>query len=741
MNIEGLIGDLALILMPGAAVTLIFKKLKQPIVLGYIVAGFVASNNFKYFPTVGNEANIEFWAQIGIIVLLFSLGLEFSFKKLMNVGGTTIVTALIIVGGMMGLGFIVGGFLDLNFINRLFLGGMLSMSSTTIIIKAFTDLNMRQRRFVPHVFAVLICEDLFAVVMMVLLSSVALNNSVEGGEMLMSIGKLIFFLVIWFTVGVYILPTFFNRFRRIINDEMLLVVSIGLCMLMAIFSVYSGFSMALGAFVMGSILAGTSEAEHIEKVVKPVKDLFGAVFFISVGMMVNPSIISEYWSVILLLSIVVIVGMIIFGTFGMLATGQPLKIAMESGFSLTQIGEFAFIIASLGMSLKVLESNLYPIVVAVSVITTFFTPYFIKGAVPCYEWVARHLPEKFNKTLDAYSQNATAKNATKKIWKTVLGRYSWRILMYSVLIIALMWLSRSYLIPFAQDIAGDKLGKLIAVILSLVVMAPFFMALTYPTTKRSERQELQKESKHYMVPLVVLTVIRMIIAFLMIQIYLGGIYSNAIAFASALAVVAFLAIMLSKRVGRRMKKLESTFFRNLNERELRKSGKGNTIVSDFHLAYMTVGYACPFVGERLCNSGIRKKYGANVVSIQRGADLYPIPSKDMRIFPGDLIGVIGTDEQIQELLNVVEDTEEAANVAHVTDDNDMSFTHFEISENSALIGKTSATARLREDYASMLVAIQRGNEYKKPTGEEVFNTGDVLWVVGNSNKLESLQKI
>ena len=298
MNIEGLIGDLALILMLGAVVTLIFKKLKQPIVLGYIVAGFVASSNFKYFPTVGNEANIEFWAEIGIIVLLFCLGLEFSFKKLMNVGGSAAVTALIIVGGMMGLGFTVGGFLEYNFINRLFLGGMLSMSSTTIIIKAFTDLNMRQRRFVPHVLAVLICEDLFAVVMMVLLSSVALNNSVEGGEMLYSIGKLVFFLVICFTVGVYVLPTFFARYRRLINDEMLLIISVGLCMLMAVFSVFSGFSMALGAFIMGSILAGTNEAEHIEKVMKPVKDLFGAVFFISVGMMVNPSIISEYWTII-----------------------------------------------------------------------------------------------------------------------------------------------------------------------------------------------------------------------------------------------------------------------------------------------------------------------------------------------------------------------------------------------------------------------------------------------------------
>jgi CPA2 family monovalent cation:H+ antiporter-2 len=739
MNIEGLIGDLALILMLGAVVTLIFKKLKQPIVLGYIVAGFVASSNFKYFPTVGNEANIEFWAEIGIIVLLFCLGLEFSFKKLMNVGGSAAVTALIIVGGMMGLGFTVGGFLDYNFINRLFLGGMLSMSSTTIIIKAFTDLNMRQRRFVPHVLAVLICEDLFAVVMMVLLSSVALNNSVEGSEMLYSIGKLVFFLVICFTVGVYVLPTFFARYRRLINDEMLLIISVGLCMLMAVFSVFSGFSMALGAFIMGSILAGTNEAEHIEKVMKPVKDLFGAVFFISVGMMVNPSIISEYWTIILLLSIVVIVGMIVFGTVGMLATGQPLKIAIESGFSLTQIGEFAFIIASLGMSLGVLDATLYPIVVAVSVITTFFTPYFIKWAIPCYEWTEKHLPKRVVSALETYSKNATTDNATSSVWKTIIGRYSWRILLYSVVIIAMMWLTINYVVPFAQDLIGMNLGKALAVLLSLAAMTPFFMALTYPSTKRSERQELQRRGNKFLVPLVVLTILRLVIAFALVEVYVGMIYSHGVGVACAVVAVVLLLFLLTKRVGKRMKKMESKFVRNLNERELRKSGKGNTLVSDFHLAYLTVGYTCPFVGERLCNSGMRKKYGANVVSIQRGANLFPIPSADMRLFPGDVVGIVGTEEQIQSLLTVIEDSEEEANVAHSADANNMSFVHFAIEEGSVLVGKTSATARLREDYMSLLVAIQRGEEYKTPNGQEVFEAGDVLWLVGDNKKIEALK--
>ena len=353
--ITSLITDLAFILILGAVVTILFKWIKQPVVLGYIVAGFLASPNFEYLPSVNTAENIEFWAQIGIVVLLFSLGLEFSFKKLMNVGGSAVVTALIIVIGMMTGGFIIGHLLGFSHINSLFLGGMLSMSSTTIIIKAFTDMNLRHKKFASMVFAVLIVEDLFAVLMMVILSSIAVNSSVEGGEMLYSVGKLAFFLIIWFLVGVFVLPSAFNAARRFLNSETLLVVAMGLCLGMAVFSVYCGFSLALGAFVMGSILAGTSYAERIEHVVAPVKDLFGAVFFISVGMMVQPQVIFDYWSPILILSGVVIVGMIIFGTFGMLVTGQTLKVAMQSGFALTQIGEFAFIIASLGMSLGVLD--------------------------------------------------------------------------------------------------------------------------------------------------------------------------------------------------------------------------------------------------------------------------------------------------------------------------------------------------------------------------------------------------
>ncbi|MDE6400426.1 MAG: cation:proton antiporter, partial [Muribaculaceae bacterium] len=379
------IGDLAWILLLGAVVTLLFKKLRQPVVLGYILAGFLASPKFVYLPSITNLENIEFWADLGIVVLMFTLGLEFSFKKLMNSGSSAVITALIIICGMTFAGFGVGKLLHMNSINCIFLGGMISMSSTTIILKTLNDLGMRHKKFASLVLAVLIIEDLFAVLMLVLLSSLAMGK-VEGMELLFSVGKLLFFLIIWFVVGVYLLPTFLTKVRTFLNDETLLIVAMGLCFSMAIFSVACGFSLELGAFVMGSILAGTMAAERMERVVQPVKDLFGSVFFISVGMMVDPNVLASYWSEILLLAAVVVIGMIFFGTLGMLATGQTLRVAVESGFTLTQIGEFSFIIASLGMSLGVLQESLYPIIVAVSVITIFTTPYFVKLSQPAYRF-------------------------------------------------------------------------------------------------------------------------------------------------------------------------------------------------------------------------------------------------------------------------------------------------------------------------------------------------------------------
>lgn len=735
LSIESLISDLAFILILGAFTTVFFKWIKQPVVLGYIVAGFLASPNFTYLPSVTTESNIDFWAQIGIIALLFSLGLEFSFKKLMNAGGSAVVTALIIMGGMMCAGFAIGHVLGFSNINCLFLGGMLSMSSTTIIIKAFNDLGIQHKKFASLVFAVLIVEDLFAVVMMVILSSIAVNNSVAGGEMLYSISKLVFFLVMWFLVGVIVLPSLLNRIRAYLNSETLVLVSMGLCLGMAVVSVMCGFSLALGAFVMGSILAGTSFAERIERVIMPIKDLFGSVFFISVGMMVNPDVIVTYAGPILALSAVVIVGMIVFGTSGMLITGQSLKVAMESGFSLTQIGEFAFIIATLGMSLGVLDSTIYPIVVAVSVLTTFTTPYFIRMADPAYNIVAKMLPRNLRFLINRYTTDAGTDAATNTLWQSVLRRYVWRILIYAAILITIVLLSKGWLLPMLTHF-NEKWGRLICALVTLTAMSPFLFALAIPASKSSERRQLKNANSHSKVPLVVMTLFRLILALGFIVHELKSLYSWSTAVVCGIAVFILIALLLSNRIRMHLHNIEQRFMDNLNERELRRSGKNNNVIADLHLAFMTVGFGCPFVGERLRDSGLRQQYGVNVASIQRGTSAIPVPGGDVRIFPGDTLGVIGTDEQIQNLLKVVEAPENENSVT--VSPHDIKLTSLQLTCGSPLLHKSVAESGLRNDYHSLLVSIARDGEFFTPDASTRFAEGDVLWIVGNPRQLANL---
>lgn len=737
LNTEGLISDLAFIMLLGGAVTLLFKKIKQPVVLGYIVAGFLASPNFEYLPSVTTQANIDFWAELGIVIMLFSLGLEFSFKKLLNVGGSAGVTTVIIVCGMSAVGFIIGKLWGFSTINCMFLGGMISMSSTTIILKAFNDLGLRQKKFASLVFGVLIVEDLVAVLLMVILSSIAINNSVEGSELLYSVAKLAFFLIIWTVVGVYLLPSFLNSVRRHLNSETLLVVSIGLCLGMAVFSVMCGFSLALGAFVMGSVLAGTSMAERIEHVTRPVKDLFGAVFFISVGMMVSPDALVQYWRPILILSCTVICGGIIFGTTGMLATGQSLRIAIESGFSLTQIGEFSFIIATLGLSLGVIAPALYPIVVAVSVLTTFTTPYMIRAADPAYAFIERHLPSQLHFLIDRYTATATTANATTQLWKSVLSRYMWRVVLYSIVLIAMCLISRIYLMPWLLSYIPEW-GRLLGIVITLGGMSPFLLALSLPASQRMERLRLKHANARFDVPLMAMTAFRWMLTAGFIVYVLSEIYSLRVGLTVGLVILCVIVLLISTRIHTKMRSIESKFINNLNERDLRRSGRNNNVISNLHLAYMTVGYGCPFVGERLLHSNIRQHYGVNLVGIQRGGEGIALPSGETRIFPHDVIAVVGTDEQIQRLLPIVEAAGDHTDDGGA-DPANFKLTAITLGEQSPLLGKSAVTSNLRRDYKALILALQRGDgEFVDIDGNERFAPGDVVWVVGDPHMISVL---
>lgn len=725
---NGLIADLAWILLLGALVTLLFKKLKQPVVLGYILAGFLASPKFEYLPSISNLDNITFWADLGIVVLMFSIGLEFSFRKLMKSGSSSVVTALIIITGMTFAGFGVGYILHLNMINRIFLGGMISMSSTTIIMKALGDLGLRQKKFAQLVLAVLIIEDLFAVLMLVLLSSMAMGD-VKGMELLFSIGKLAFFLIIWFVVGMYIFPTFFNKARAYLNDETLLIVAMALCFSMAVFSVACGFSLELGAFVMGSILAGTMAAERMDRVIAPVKNLFGSVFFISVGMMVDPGVLVTYWWQILLLACVVIAGMILFGTLGMLATGQTLRVAIESGFTLTQVGEFSFIIASLGMSLGVLNESLYPIIVAVSVLTIFTTPYFIKMADPAATWVEKHLPGSLTFLIDRYSSQTYDTNETRRLWRAVLGRYAWRIVLYSVILLAEIMVSRMFLFPFAEKLL-PKAGHLVATVLTVIAMLPFLVALCFSSTHPTEKMKLHQTAAFYDVPLLAMRIIRYLVTLFFIVYFITVTYSSLVGWLVGVACFALILVFASSRLLKHYSKMESKFISNLNMRENMRMGVGNDLVDDMHQAFIEIDNNCPFVGDKLKDSGLRSDYGVSVSSISRGDDYMPLPSPEARIFPGDVLGVIGNDEQLRKLNEDLDAATKAGIMLNIKQ-NPVDLSSIRLESDSPIVGVPLKNTDILHDYYSMIVKIKRGDDFIQPLPDVSLQPGDVVWVVGD----------
>lgn len=475
-HLAPLIADLALILISASLMTLLFKKLKQPLVLGYVVAGFLASPHLSFTPSVMDTANIQTWADIGVIFLLFALGLEFSFKKIVKVGGPAIIAACTIIFCMILVGVAVGTSFGWKRMDCIFLGGMIAMSSTTIIYKAFDDLGILKKQFTGLVLSVLILEDILAIVLMVMLSTMAVSNNFEGTEMLESVAKLLFFLILWFVVGIYLIPELLKRCRKLMSDETMLIVSLGLCFGMVVVAAHTGFSAAFGAFIMGSILAETLEAEHIEQLVKPVKDLFGAIFFVSVGMMVDPGMIVEYAIPILVITLAVIVGQSLFGTLGVLLSGQPLKTAMQCGFSLTQIGEFAFIIASLGVSLNVTSHFLYPIVVAVSVITTFLTPYMIRLAEPASNFVDAHMPKRWKGFLDRYTSGSRAVNHDS-LWKRLIVSLVRITVVYSIVCVAIVAVSFRFLVPLCKEGLPGVWGALVAAFVTILFLAPFLRAI------------------------------------------------------------------------------------------------------------------------------------------------------------------------------------------------------------------------------------------------------------------------
>lgn len=741
------ISDLALILIVAGAVTILFKKLRQPLVLGYVVAGFIVSPHMPYTMSVIDSSSVGTWADIGVMFLLFSLGLDFSFKKIMKMGASPVISTCTIIFCMMTLGIIVGHSFGWKRMDCIFLGGMLAMSSTTIIYKAFNDMGLRQQKFTGSVMSVLILEDILAIVMMVMLSAIAVGSGADGEQMVGSIAKIVFFLILWFVVGIALVPLFLRSVRRLVNDETLLIVSLGLCCLMAVLSTKVGFSSAFGAFVMGSIISETIEADKIERLVSPVKDLFGAIFFVSVGMLVDPAILVEYALPIVVLVITILVGQAVFGTLGFMLGGQSLKSAMRCGFSMAQIGEFSFIIASLGLSLGVTGHFLYPVVVAVSVITTFLTPYMIKLSVPCYGYVERHLPENLINTLNNISMNNAPAQESK--WKRLITQMAFNTLVYSILSTACIVLMFTFFLPFIRKVMPGMhwWANGICGLLTVFVISPFLRAMIMKKNHSKEFVALWHENRMNRFPLIFTILVRTVIAIAFLFYicnYLSR-FTNALMISLATAMV--MLMVVSRRLKKRSIRMEKMFVQNLRSREIEAQVlgmrkplyEGRLLDRDVHISDIDVPADTAWAGKSLRELGLSNLYGVHVSSILRGHRRINIPGGDDKVFPGDRLQVIGSDEQLTAFSKAV-----SGNVTEADPDvekREMHLRQIVIDKNGRFSGRTLGESGIRDKYNCMVVGIEEGKENLSAVNASYrFRPDDIVWIVGEAPDLEAVVK-
>lgn len=736
-----MVSDLALILVVAGVVTVVFRRLRQPVVLGYIVAGFVCGPHFAFFPTVTDIGNVQTWADIGVVFMMLNLGLEFSFKKIMKMGMGPFIAACTIIFCMICVGLAVGSGFGWSRTDSLFLGGMLAMSSTTIIFKALDDLGLKHKRFAGSVLSVLVIEDILGIALMVMLAMLAAGDGVEGGEFGWRMVRLAAVLVLWFTVGILVVPTWLRRYRRWISRETLLVIAVGLCFLMVVAAVEMGYSSAFGAFMAGSILAETVEAEKIGEVVAPVKDLFGAVFFVSVGMLVDPTILADYWREILALVVAVVVGQAIFGTGGFLLSGLPLRTSMECGFSMAQIGEFAFIIASLGVSLGVTASYLYPIAVAVSVVTTFLTPYMMRLANPAYVVVERCLPVRVNRVLRQSS--GVASLGIDDAWRDFLKATAVAVVLYGGLSAGIIAVVLSLGLPQMCSWMDPAWARAICCVVSVAGMAPFLNGMVLRPSRYASYRRL-RENRQNRLPLFFMVLVRIVLSvgltFYALRCYVP--IGDGLCWLAAVVVMAL--VLLSAHAGKLNMLIEALLVRNLNSRAAEAEAKGMKEPSyakalqthDLHIVTVEMPMSSKFGGLTLQELEWTRVYGVMVVAVIREGRRINTPGARVRLFPGDKLQVVGGDEELQgfaddlrtEVYRDEGDGQERA----------MLLRRLEIAAESPFKGKTVGQSRMREDYHCMLIGFEEGEHIRKPEAGRVFGVGDVVWVVGERVALRRL---
>lgn len=756
--------DLALLLGVAGVVTIIFKLLKQPVVLGYIVAGMLVGSYSNFFPTIMEGDNIKLWGEIGVIFLLFAMGLEFSFKKLINNGKTGFITLVVILMGLGTSGFALGMFMGWGHWNSFFLGAMLCLSSTTIIVKAFDDPRYRGKKFTEVVFGILIFDDLFAILLMVFMGTLSVSKNVEGAEILMSLGKMLFFMIIWVVCGIFLIPSLLKKLKSILNDETLLVVSLGLCLIMVVFATYVGLSAELGAFIMGSILAETIFLERIEHVTKPIKDFFGAIFFVSVGMLLDPMIIVVHWQSILLITILVIIGKIVFTTIGARLSGERMEVSFQSGLSMAQVGEFSFIVAGTAIAYNLADDFIYPIIIAVSIITTFTTPYFMAAQGKIYNLFMNTIPVKWkNRIIEDDSKLSAPTEPTA--WSAFLKNYIFNILVFGSLCIAIIALSLSFLGPLLKEYIPSPWAEIVQLLITLIVMAPLLKGLVY----RGGEQpylilKLWQESVGNRLILSAFIVIRYIIAFALVYFLFWRLLNFSFWILGVVAVVLLLLIFKSKSLMKLYWKMEYQFVLNFNQRmihEKKKSSKEkgtietldldneNWMEKNLYVARFKINSGSNYVHKRLKETNFRQRYDLLIVSVCRSDKEQMLPNGDFELEDGDFITVAGSIIQIDLLKSqnnsIVFQADrfktfhEYSKYLDRLPDSKVQCISLIVDKSSGLYQKSILESEMGRKGACYVVGIERKQSYLiNPPANTTFEGGDIVWLIGSKETIHHL---
>lgn len=778
-----LVSDLALILIVAGIVTLIFKRLRQPLVLGYIVAGFLAGPHMPYMPTVHETESIEVWSQIGVIFLMFTLGLEFSFKKIVKMGLSPILAAVLVMAFMIGVGSGVGRLFGWSDSDCLFLGGMLAMSSTTIIYKAFDDLGLRTRKFAAEVLSVLILEDMLGILLMVILSASAASAKFEGCALVASLLSLAFFLILWFVVGVYFIPRFLSKTKQWMSGETLMIVALGLCFVMVVLADKAGYSSAFGAFMMGSILAETIEAERIEHLVAPVKDLFGAVFFVSVGMLVDPQVLVDYWLPILTITLAILLGQSVLGTSAFVLAGHPLRVAMRCGFSMAQIGEFAFILAALGLSLGVTSSFLYPVVVAVSIVTTFLTPYMIKAAEPAYGAIEGYLP-RFHRILPgrlargvsalssaalpaATETSPTADhNATTapSPWHEYLRAVLIQTAAYLVLTVASTTICLNFLLSICRNLFepdGVDRSSLIhwvsngvCGLITIYILGLFVRPIVMRKNRSDAALAIKASGRRQLWLFRATLAARFLIAVECIYYTVNYLSPLRFYWNYLIAITALLLIIRSRRLKYYSIRMQRIFLHNLRRRDdmaRADARKGPAYARrlqahDIHMERVTVPARSQWAGRSLLDLDFTNREGVLVASILRketvdgGVVIYRhnTPSAHTAVYPGDILEVIGDDTSI-EAFTARSHEEVFPAPEHSGEDATLHLRRFIVKADSPLAGSTLAESGISQDYRCMVVGFEDSEGHiVTATAQQLIEKHAIIWIVGEKHNLERL---